>query len=223
MTQPYRKIQVLIADDHELVREGLRTMMAKSTELEIIAEAGDGEELERLARQYVPDVILTDVKMPKQGGVEATRNIREAFPHIGIIALSTYDEESLVLDMIRAGVNGYLMKNAGTQELTAAIKAAYRGESYYCKQINAQLARIIARGGQLKKKPWELFNERELQIIDMMCEGKSSKLIAEALSLKTRTVERYREAIMEKMNVKNATAVVAYAITNGIYPPKLRN
>jgi len=218
MSSVYLKIRVLIADDHEMIRHGLQVMARKIDEFEIIGEAQDGEELLELSRILNPDVILTDVKMPKLSGIEATQIIKREQPHIGIIALSSFDEENLILEILNAGANGYLLKNASKKELTEAIKAAYKDERYYCKEINLKLAQIISVGRQnrtLKEKE-QNFTSRELQVIQEICLGYPSKQIASHLGIKTRTVERYRDSIMQKMEVNNATAVVMYAIAKGI-------
>jgi DNA-binding NarL/FixJ family response regulator len=218
MKHAYCKIKVLIADDHELVREGLQVMLKKIDEIELVGEVTNGEELVRQTRILRPDVILTDVKMPRMDGREATRQIKNEFPHIGVIALSSFDEEDLIMDMLSAGAKGYLLKNAGKKELTDAIKAAYKDEPYYCAHTNLKLSQMISRGSNRfgKRKTEEGFTERELEVIKFICEGLTSKEIASKLDLKTRTVERYRDSIMEKMEVRNAAGVVLYAVQNGI-------
>jgi len=222
MTNPYIKIRVLIADDHEMVREGLQIMIKKIDELEVIGEASNGEQLIMLARRLQPDVIVMDVKMPKFNGIEATKIIKNEFPHIGIVALSSFDEESMILDVLNAGAKAYLLKNASKEEITAAVKAVYRDETYYCRDVHLKLANIIAKGGSYleTKRIRDQFKDRELEIIQMICEGMSSKQIGEHLGLKARTIERYRDVIMEKMEVSNAAELVTYAINHGIYKSK---
>lgn len=217
MNQNYNILKVIIADDHELVREGLQVMISKITEIELIAEAANGEQLVRLTSHLLPDVVLTDVKMPVMDGIEATRQIRKKHPHIGVIALTSFNEENLIMDMLNAGANGYLLKNAGKKEITDAVKTVYKGESYYCKETNEQLSHLVAKGGVYTDKHNNLFTDREIQVIHLICEGLSSKLIASQMMLKTRTVERYRDSIMEKMEVKNSAAVVMYAVKHGLY------
>lgn len=209
-------IRIIIADDHHVVREGLDVMIKKIGDIEIVAEAATGEELVQLTRRHLPDVILTDVKMPKMDGIQATAIIKKEFPHIGVIALSSFDEESLIMDMIRAGAKGYLLKNASKQEISDAVKTVYRDEPYYCKHIKGKVSEMVARGGPLRQKnhPRNLFTERELEVIALICEGLSSKQIADQLKLKTRSIERYRDTIMSKMDVKNAAGVVTYAFTH---------
>jgi DNA-binding NarL/FixJ family response regulator len=219
MNQPYNRIRVLICDDHEMVREGLQVILKKIPELEVVGEASGGQTLLTATRRLLPDVILTDVRMPDMSGVEATRLIKQQWPHIGIIALSSFDEESLILDMLNAGAKGYLLKNASKQELTEAVQAAYRDEPYYCRHTNQKLSSLLVRGHLQEGRSHirNLFTERERQVIELICEGLSSKEIAARLELKTRTVERYRDAIMSKMEVRNAAAVVRFAVENGLY------
>lgn len=218
MGTTYLPIRILIADDHEMVREGLQIIMAKVKEVEVIGEAANGEEVVLKTRQLQPDVVLMDAKMPKCTGVEATKIIKTEFPHIGVIALSSYDEESLVMDMLNAGARGYLLKNASKEEITEAIKTVYRDEPYYCKDVNLKLAEIVSRGGYSSRQRLEnLFTETERKIIQLICEEYSSKQIASVLNLKTRTIERYREDIMEKMGVMNVAGLVRFAIKKGLY------
>lgn len=217
MNEPYTKIRVLVVDDHEMVREGLRVILKKIPELELVGEASNGEEALRYIRQLAPDVILTDVKMPRMDGIEFTRLVKKDWSHIGVVALSSFDEESLILDMLRAGAKGYILKNASKQELKESVEAAYRDEPYYSRNINLKLANMIARGGFILKNPYEeLFSEREREVIQGIYEGLSSKQIADRLGLKPRTVERYRDGIMKKMEVRNAAGVVRYAVDHDL-------
>jgi DNA-binding NarL/FixJ family response regulator len=202
-----------------MVREGLRVLMNKISEIEVVEEASNGEELVQLTRKLLPDVIISDVKMPKMSGLQATRIIKQEFPHIGVIALSSFDEENLIIDMIHAGARGYLLKNASKHELTEAVKAAYKDQPYYCNQTNEKLALMIAKGGYYsrQKEVQNSFTKREMEVIQKICEGLSSKQIAAFLGLTTRTVERYRDTIMRKMKVNNSAAVVMFSISNGLF------
>jgi DNA-binding NarL/FixJ family response regulator len=214
-------IRIIIADDHELILDGLRSMLKKVAEIELVDEASNGEQLLASTRKLQPDVVLTDVKMPKLDGIQATMKIKEEFPHIGIIALSSYDEQHLIIEMLNAGAKGYLLKTSHKDEIIKAIKAVYKDEVYYCANTNARLADMISRRNSdpLRKDKMPCFTERELQVIEFMCKGLPSKLIADKLGLSKRTVERYRDVIMEKMDVHNATAAVSYAITHKVYIP----
>jgi DNA-binding NarL/FixJ family response regulator len=214
----YIPIRVIIADDHEMILEGLHVMLKKAPEIEIIGEASNGEQLLRLTRQLKPDVVLTDVKMPQTDGVAATKKIKEEFPHIGIVALSSYDEGRFLLDMVKAGAKGFLLKTALRSEILEAIKKASVGESFYCAHSRDKLSEIISRSSQyVRGVDQELFTDRERQIIQLICEGLSSKQVAYRLCLKARTIESYRERIMMKMNVNNSAALVIYAVNHKLY------
>jgi DNA-binding NarL/FixJ family response regulator len=214
----YVNIRIAIADDHELLRRGIQQLITSIEGLEIVGDASNGEELVRLVQRSQPDVVLIDVKMPKLNGIEATKIIIAEYPHVAIIGLSSFDEDNLIMEMIRAGAKGYLLKNTTSKELSEAVLAVYRGETYYCHDIKRKLAQIVANGGSPqaggKGSP---FTSRELQVIELICEEYSSKQIASQLKLKTRTVERYRDAIMEKMGARNSAGVVKYALRYGLY------
>ena len=207
---------MLIADDHQVLREGLRALSRKIDSFEIIDEARDGEELIALTHKLSPEVILTDVKMPRMDGIEATKIIKKDWPHIGVVAFSSFDEKSFIIDMIQAGAKGYLLKNASKEELSIAVQSVYRDEHYYCKEVLKKLSQTVA----CHNTPQVItpcFTSREIEIIRLLCDGLSSAQIGHKLGLKKRTIERYRDAIMEKMEVKSATAVVSYAFKNGLY------
>jgi DNA-binding NarL/FixJ family response regulator len=214
----YVNIRIAIADDHELLRQGIQQLINSIEGFEIVGDASNGEELVRLVKQSQPDVLLIDVKMPKLNGIDTTKIIKREYPHIGIIGLSSFDEDELIMEMIRAGAKGYLLKNTTRKELSEAVLAVYRGETYYCHDINRKLAQVVASGGSPQSgSHGSLFTSRELQVIRLICEEYSSKQIAAQLDLKTRTVERYRDAIMEKMGARNSAGVVKYALQFGLY------
>lgn len=212
-------IRLLIADDHEMLREGFHTMLRKHKEIEIAGEASNGIELLELAEKLKPDVIITDIKMPKMDGIEATRILSDKYPQIGIIAFTMYEEESLIVDMLEAGAQGYLLKSASKTEILEAINAILDQKSYYCRETTSKLAQLIAKSkfNPHKKFPQQVFNKREKDIIRLICEELSNKEIATQLNLSIRTVEGYREKIQEKMQVKNTAGIVVYAIRKGIY------
>jgi len=218
MSKIYSPIRILIADDHEMVRDGLIVMASKIEEFQIIDDAKDGLELVQLTRRHRPDVILSDVKMPGLNGIQAAEIILKEHPHIGIIALSSFDEENLILDMLNAGAKGYLLKNAGKKELIEAVTTVYKGRPYYSREISQKLAKVISGRSPFsaQKKIQEKFTEREMEVIRLICDGLSSKQIADKLGIKTRTIERYRDNIMDKMEVKNAAGVVNYAFKHGL-------
>ena len=213
-------IKIILADDHEIFRDGFKAMLRKQPLVELVAEAANGEELVELTRQLQPDVIVTDIKMPKMDGLQATRILSKEFPNIGIIALSMIDEENLIIDMMEAGARGYLLKNAHKTEIIEAIKAVNNGNIYYCDGASAKLTRLIAKNNQIpftKKTSQPELSQKEIDVIQLICEEMTNKEIADHLNLSTRTIEGYRERIQDKIGARNSAGIVIYAIRNKIY------
>jgi DNA-binding NarL/FixJ family response regulator len=192
--------------------------MQRQEEIELIGEAKDGEELVKITRLLKPDVVIADVLMPILNGVEATKIILKEFPHISVIALTMSNENNLLLKMIEAGAQGYLLKNAHKTEIIEAIKAVYKGGNYYCKDTTTRLTKLLSQNND--GTPKELFSEKELAIIIMICKEYSSQEIADALGHSIRTIDSYRKKILEKMKAKNATSLILYAIRNNLYNPE---
>jgi DNA-binding NarL/FixJ family response regulator len=212
-------IRIVLADDHELFRDGFKVMLRKQTEIQLIGEASNGKELFDVVKELQPDVVITDIKMPVMNGIEATRRITETFPDIGIIAFSMFDEESLVVEMLEAGARGYLLKNAHKPDILEAIRMVNARHTFYCPETSARLAKLIANSkfDPFKKQKPISFTEKELAVICLICEEKTNKEIADELHLSIRTIEGYRDRIQEKMHAKNAAGIVVYAIKHGIY------
>jgi len=213
-------IKIILADDHEIFRDGFKAMLKKQPSVELVAEAANGEELLELTRKLHPDVIVTDIKMPKLDGLQATRIISQEFPKIGIIALSMIDEENLIIDMMEAGAKGYLLKNAHKTEIIEAIKAVNNGNIYYCHGASTKLTRLIAKNQKIaftKKESQPVLTQKEIDVIQCICEEMTNKEIADRFSLSIRTIEGYREKIQEKIGARNSAGIVIYAIRNKIY------
>jgi len=221
--KPYRTIRVLIADDHEVYREGLRLVLQKHQDIDLIGEATNGNELLHLSAALEPDVILTDIVMPAMDGIEATKRILERIPSARIIALSMFNQEYLVLEMLRAGAMGYLLKNAQKNEIVDAIHAVSRNRTYYCRDTTLKISRLISRSHfkECHITSSTLLSEREIEIIKLICQDLSNKEIADKLSLSSRTVEGHRLRILEKIEARSAAGIVIFAVRNGIY--KLMN
>lgn len=219
MNEPYIPIRIVMADDHEIFRDGFRSMVKKQPSVELVGEAEDGEELVALANSLRPDIVITDIKMPKLDGIGATKQLAKAFPEMGIIALSMFDEENLILDMLAAGANGYLLKNAHKTEIIDAVQAVYKKQIYYCNHTSKKLAKLLAQSNinPERKLIRPDFSEKELSVIKMVCQELSNKEIATILNLSVRTIEGYRDRIQEKINVRNTAGMVVYAIKNKIY------
>ena len=219
MSSSYSPIRLVIADDHEIFREGLESLFNKQKEIELAGEAINGKQLLEQAERLLPDVILTDIKMPVIDGIEATKILTEKFPQIGIIALSMFEDENLIVEMLEAGAKGYLIKNANKHEIIAAINAVYNQESYFCNHTTMKLAKLIgkSRFNPFKEPIKPGFTEKEREMIKLICQEFSNKEIAITLHQSPRTIEGYREKILEKTKAKNTAGIVIYAIKNGIY------
>jgi two-component system response regulator NreC len=209
-----RTIRLVIADDHEIFRDGLALMLSKQQDIELIGQAGNGRELVSLVNELLPDVVMTDVKMPIMDGIEATRYLLSQHDSLKIIALSMFDEENLIVDMLEAGAKGYLLKNADKQEILDAIQSVYEDKPYYCHHTSSKLASLISKSkfNPYRKKEPLLFTDREKEIIRLICQQLTAQEIADKVFLSKRTVEGHRTKILEKMNVKNTAGVVIFAL-----------
>lgn len=207
-------IRLVIADDHEIFRDGLALMLSKQQNIQLIGQAENGKQLLTLVRELQPDVVMTDVKMPVMDGIEATRSLLAENPYLQIIALSMFDEENLIVDMLEAGAKGYLLKNADKQEILDAIHSVYQGKPYYCHHTTSRLASMISKSrfNPYKKKDPLVFTDREKEIIRLICQQLTAQEIADKVFLSKRTVEGHRTRILEKMSVKNTAGVVIYAL-----------
>lgn len=215
-------IRVVIADDHELFRDGLKLMLNKAPNIMLAGEAENGKMLLQVIETVRPDVVITDIKMPVMDGVEAAKQISNTYPVMGIIALSMFDDDELILEMLEAGAMGYLLKNADKTELIEAITSVYQNKPYYCKQTSGRLAKAIAHSRHMdrNKAKEPVFTDREKEIIVLICQEFTNKAIGEKLFLSPRTVEGYRMKIMEKMNAKNTVGVAIAAIRLGLFHPE---
>jgi DNA-binding NarL/FixJ family response regulator len=211
-------ISLVIADDHEIFRDGLALMLSKQDNVKLVGQAGDGLELVRMVDEASPDMVLTDIKMPRMDGIAAARQLLQRHPGLKIIALSMFEEEDLIVEMLEAGARGYLLKNADKKEILDAIVTVQEGNIFYCKHTTARLASLIVKSkfDQHKKSPGALFTDREREIVRLICRQHTAQEIGEMLFLSKRTVEGYRTRILEKMDVKNTAGVVIFALKHGI-------
>jgi DNA-binding NarL/FixJ family response regulator len=212
-------IRLLIADDHELIRRGFHLLLEQQTDIEIAGEATDGKDLLDQAATLEPDIVICDIKMPVMDGIEATRKLKKAYPHIGVIALSMFNDDHLIVAMLEAGAQGYLLKNTNKQEVSEAVHAVYHGGNYFCAATSAKLAMLI---GMSQFNPHRApvrpeFTEKEIRVMQLICEELQNVEIAKAMNMAVRTVEGYRERIFEKTGVKNIAGLAVFAIKYGYY------
>lgn len=211
-------IKLLIADDHEIFRDGIALMLSKQSDIKLIGQAEDGLELIQLEKELNPDVIITDIKMPRMDGIDATKQLVKGNPEVKIIALSMFDEENLIIDMLEAGAKGYLLKNADKHEIIDAIFSVFEGNTYYCRSTSGKLASLIvkSRFNPYKKAEQISLSDRETEIIKLICLQNTTQEIGDKLFLSKRTVEGYRTKILEKIGAKNIAGIVMYALKSGL-------
>lgn len=212
-------LRIIIADDHEIYRDGLKMVLKKEKWVDVVGEANNGRELVELAKKIKPDVIITDIVMPEMDGIAALKEIMKLDLKICAIALSMFNEETMIVEMLEAGALGYLLKNAEKEEITEAIRSVHRNQPYYCKTTSAKLVNLISKSrfNPYKNHTVLKFSQKELAMIKLICSEKTNKEMSEELFLSSRTIEGYRTRIMQKMAVKSTAGIVVYAIKTGIY------
>jgi len=212
-------IRVLIADDHLVVREGLRTILEAAADLILVGEAADGAEAVRLAGELSPDVVLMDLRMPGVDGIEAIRQIKACYPEVEIVILTTYDDDAYIVRGLRAGARGYLLKDAGRKVLFEAVRAAARGESLLPPAV---VEKVVAHLAEPKPVEAERLSEREREVLDMLAQGAANKEIAVRLHITERTVKAHVTSIFNKLGVNSRAEAVAVALRSGLLPADLR-
>ena len=215
-------ITIILADDHEIYRDGLVNLLESNESYEVIAACQDGEQLLRSVANRNPDIILTDLKMPIQSGVEAIRSIHAKYPQIRCLALSTFDNEYMIVEALHAGALGYITKSMPKKELFEAIESVYRNIPYYCRSTTHKLARMTGRSyfNPYSKEKNGLFTDIEKEVIRLICEDKSCQEIADTLFLSYRSVENHRSRLFQKMNVKTTGGIAIYAVIHSLYFPQ---
>lgn len=213
-----KPIRILLADDHHILRDGLRAMLERQNGFEVVAEASEGREAVRLAEEHCPDVAIIDVAMPGLNGIEATRYIKERCQSTAVIILSMHYDESYVIRALRAGARGYLLKDSLKGDLLAAIRAVVQGHSHFSPKINQLLQEDYFRELSDKQKTdsFELLTAREREILQLAAEGKSNKEIANVLGLSMYTVDTHRSHILQKLNLHSVPELILYAVRKGI-------
>ena len=209
-------IRILLADDHQLMRQGLRSMLEEQSDLEVVGEADNGRDAVRLAGELRPDVVIMDVTMPGLNGIEATRRIRGENPNVRVVALSMHVERQFVMEMLGATASAYLPKDCTVDELLAAVAAVVRGDVYLSPRVTGVLVKECVGGGPASGTFCGTLSPREREVLQLVAEGKSSKEIAHLLHLSTKTVEGHRRQIMEKLQLYSVAELTRFAIREGV-------
>ncbi|MCW5983473.1 MAG: response regulator transcription factor [Bryobacteraceae bacterium] len=210
-----RKIRVLLADDHTLVRQGFRLILSQQRDIEVTAEASTGREAVELCRQLEPDMAILDIAMPEINGVEATRRIRQICPGCNILILSMHKDTAYVRETLRAGAKGYLLKDSVDSELVTAVRAVARGEAFLSPAISAA---VLADYQKHVTDPLDTVTPRERQLLQMLAEGKTSKDIAAELDISVYTVDAHRSRIMKKLQLRSIGELIRFAIQRRLVP-----
>jgi len=212
------KISLILADDHAVVRSGLRMLLEAQAEFEIIGEAESGREAVSLARSLRPDIILMDIQMPDLNGIEATKQIKKLAPETAVLALTMHEDEQYFFEMLHAGASGYVPKRAAPDELLTAIRTVARGEVFLYPSLATRLVKDYLDRAEAEEQP-RIYNKltpREHEVLIQIAEGFSNPEIAENLVISVKTVDRHRENIMRKLNMHNRIDLVKYAIRTGL-------
>jgi two-component system response regulator NreC len=208
-----KKIRILLADDHAVVRQGFSLILSAQPDMEIVGEAGNGREAVELAGRLHPDVVVMDVAMPELNGIEATRRLADSAPRARVLALSMHKDAVYVREILRAGARGYLLKDAIDHDLVAAVRSVAQGEAYLSPAVSEA---VLSDYRRHVKDPLDLLTSREREVLQMIAEGKTNKEIATVLSLSVYTVDAHRGRIMEKLNLHSMGELVRFAMRNGL-------
>ena len=210
-------INVILADDHAIMRQGLRVLLEKQPGMEVIGEANSGSSVITLAKELMPDIVVMDVNMPEMDGIAATAEIKQNISGIKVVALSMYSKKRFVTEMLKAGASGYILKEYAVGELVAAIEAVTAGEIYLCAKTTSVVVGDFINGGMENKGTTDpRLTPRQQEIIKRLADGQSSKEIAYSMSVSVKTVDALRRKILKKLNIESLAQLVKYAIREGI-------
>jgi two-component system response regulator NreC len=212
-------IRVLLVDDHGVVRAGIKSLLESQPDLKVVGEASRGEEAIEKAVQLQPDIVLMDIAMPGIGGIEATRRIRERLPNTNVLALTMHDNEEYFFAALKAGASGYVLKECEPQELLSAIYAVHQGNAFLSPAVAKVVVGSYLQGPAVDQQDDENFKtltQREVEVFNLVAEGKTNREIADELFLSVRTVEKHRASMMSKLGIYNRTELIKYAIRKGL-------
>jgi DNA-binding NarL/FixJ family response regulator len=211
-------IKILLADDHKIVRQGIRTLLATEPDMEVVGEADNGRIILRLVQELSPQVIIMDISMPDLNGIDATRQILSEFPGLKVIALSMHSDSLFVLNMLKAGASGYLLKDCALEELVKAIRTVVANKTYLSPGISDILIRDFMEGWSISTgaSVFTVLTAREREVLQLMAEGKSTTQIAHTLCVSVKTVEAHRKQVMNKLGIHSVAGLTKYAIREGL-------
>jgi two-component system response regulator NreC len=212
------KTKVVIADDHAIVREGVRMILAKEKDIEVIGEAEEGAQALRLVETLRPDVVVMDISMPGMGGIEATQKVKKRYPQVAVLALTMHEDESYVFQLLRAGASGYVLKRAAARDLVQAVRAAAKGEAFLYPSVARKVVEDYLRRVETgeDRARYDGLTEREREILTWIAQGLSNQQIAEKLYISIKTVQTHRAHVLEKLGLHDRTELVRYAIRKGL-------
>ena len=213
-------IRVFLVDDHAIIRDGLRLILESQADITVIGEASDGRQAVREVRKVCPDIVIMDIAMPELNGIDATMQITETCPSTSIIILSVLDTSEYILEALKAGAKGYILKESAGEEVVKAIRRMQSGHYYLSQEISETVITdyIKQRGDNKERSPLKSLTRREREIMQLVVEGKSSTEVSKILFISPKTVETYKSRIMQKLNIKDLPSLVRFAIKHGISP-----
>lgn len=214
-----KKIRVLLADDHMVVRQGLRALLAAEQDMDIVGEADTGRQAVQMTKKLLPDVVVMDIAMPLLNGLQATRQLTCEVPSVKIIILSSYSDDEYVQQLTEAGAIGYLIKHTAAYDLIKAVREARDGNAYFSPTVSKRLLECYRRAfisGQPVRKNSEALTSREAEVLQLIAEGNSNKQIAAELGISIKTVEKHRQQVMNKLNIHDIAGLTRYAIAKGV-------
>ena len=214
-----KNIKVILAEDHTIVRKGLRSLLDIEEGIKVVGEAENGKQVIKKVAQLKPDVVVMDIAMPLLNGLEATRRIKKDFPRVRVLVLSVHEDEEYIFQNVMAGASGYLLKNAAPTDLVSAIKAAYRNEAFLSPSISKKVVKEYIRqaaGTSREENSYEKLTNREREVLQLLAEGRTVKEIAHLLYLSTKTVQAHRAHLREKLNINSNAELIKYAIRKGL-------
>jgi len=210
-------VKILLADDHKIVRDGLRALLEKQPGMTVVAEADNGRATVRLARELLPDLVIMDIGMPDLNGIDATRQILNELPAIKVIALSMHSDRRFVVQMFRAGASGYLLKDCAFEELARAVRAVLRNQTYLSPAVAGPVVEdYIQHLATADVLEFSALSPREREVLQLLAEGKTTREIAALLCVSIKTVETHRQQIMGKLNIRSVAELIKYAIREGL-------